>query len=218
MSGSGIVDVAGGKGEFSFEALNLNGIPSTVFDPRPLDLYRYKRKLQFGFYHRNEVLGSYNHVPKPIDGAAPSLPTHIRGFFQMFDSCVQGSIFPYIESPPQYSHEQTDYRLLPLVLRSSEEFAAGMEEARGTNWTIKGLTHEGEDEGEQGEMEDNTGDNPRESQYSADSSVCSSSCSYNSSSTGRAAEPGVEIVSWEEARRIVQDCSVLVGMHPDQVI
>jgi hypothetical protein len=39
-SGSGIVEVAGGKGELSFELMNLNNIPSCVFDPRPLELKR----------------------------------------------------------------------------------------------------------------------------------------------------------------------------------
>jgi len=32
--GSGALDVAGGKGELSFELVNLSGIPSTLVDPR----------------------------------------------------------------------------------------------------------------------------------------------------------------------------------------
>jgi hypothetical protein len=36
--GAGLLDVAGGKGELSFELRNLNGIPATVLEPRPLDL------------------------------------------------------------------------------------------------------------------------------------------------------------------------------------
>lgn len=39
-SGSGVVEVAGGKGELSFELLNLNGVSSCVWDPRPLELRR----------------------------------------------------------------------------------------------------------------------------------------------------------------------------------
>lgn len=39
-SGSGILDVAGGKGELSFEFENLNSIPTCVFDPRALKLSR----------------------------------------------------------------------------------------------------------------------------------------------------------------------------------
>jgi hypothetical protein len=47
-SGSGILDVAGGKGEVAFELVNLNRIPTTVVDPRILDLSSYKRKFEFG--------------------------------------------------------------------------------------------------------------------------------------------------------------------------
>jgi hypothetical protein len=223
-SGSGIVDVAGGKGEFSFESLNLNGIPSTVFDPRPLDLYRYKRKLQFGFYHRNEVLGSYNHVAQPSDGIPAALPRHIRGFFQMFDSSARGSVFPTLPRDQRHAEAEAEVEkegLLPLVLRSEEAFVTGLQEARGTNWTTKGLTHEEEDEGEvncAGDREEDEEEGQRESEHSRGSSnACPSSCSYNSSSVGREAEPGEEVESLEEGRRIMQDCSVLVGMHPDQV-
>lgn len=37
-SGSGVLDIAGGKGELAFELLNLNGIPATVVEPRALKL------------------------------------------------------------------------------------------------------------------------------------------------------------------------------------
>ena len=33
-------DVAGGKGELAFELLNLNSVPATVLEPRPLELQR----------------------------------------------------------------------------------------------------------------------------------------------------------------------------------
>ena len=38
--GSGVLDIAGGKGELSFELLNLNGIQATVVEPRALQLWR----------------------------------------------------------------------------------------------------------------------------------------------------------------------------------
>ncbi len=41
--GSGVLDVAGGKGELSFELVNLNRIWSTVLDPRPLQLAKLER-------------------------------------------------------------------------------------------------------------------------------------------------------------------------------
>jgi hypothetical protein len=39
--GSGVLDIAGGKGEMAFELTNLNDVPCTVIDPRPMDLYRW---------------------------------------------------------------------------------------------------------------------------------------------------------------------------------
>lgn len=38
--GSGVLDIAGGKGELSFELVNLNDIHATVVEPRPLQLWR----------------------------------------------------------------------------------------------------------------------------------------------------------------------------------
>jgi hypothetical protein len=36
--GTGVLDIAGGKGDLAFELVNLNNIPATVVDPRPLKL------------------------------------------------------------------------------------------------------------------------------------------------------------------------------------
>ncbi len=44
-SGAGVLDIAGGQGELSFELVNVNGLRSTVMDPRPLDLRKSLRKL-----------------------------------------------------------------------------------------------------------------------------------------------------------------------------
>eukprot|EP00198_Chlamydomonas_reinhardtii_P004630 XP_001693966.1 predicted protein [Chlamydomonas reinhardtii] len=45
-SGSGVLDVAGGKGELAFELLNLNSVPASVLDPRPMQLQHYVKRLQ----------------------------------------------------------------------------------------------------------------------------------------------------------------------------
>lgn len=37
QQGSGVLDVASGKGDLCFELLNLNGIPATAVEPRALD-------------------------------------------------------------------------------------------------------------------------------------------------------------------------------------
>lgn len=43
--GSGVLDIAGGKGELSFELVNLNNIQATVVEPRPLQLWRQHKWL-----------------------------------------------------------------------------------------------------------------------------------------------------------------------------
>ena len=47
-SGSGVMDVAGGKGELTFLFENLNGIRSTCVEPRPLQLRSFVRRFTFG--------------------------------------------------------------------------------------------------------------------------------------------------------------------------
>jgi ubiquinone/menaquinone biosynthesis C-methylase UbiE len=41
---AGVLDVAGGKGELAFQLVNLNNIPATVVDPRPLELKSFRSR------------------------------------------------------------------------------------------------------------------------------------------------------------------------------
>lgn len=132
----GCLDIAGGKGEFSFEIMNLNGVDSTVFDPRPLDLYRFKRKLEFGFFHRNDVLGSYNHMPAPEKGQAPLLPFHIRGFFEMFAS-GSGCGYDHGSSDEKGDKGRDKSLSLPLILRDCESFELGLQAGQSIAWSTK---------------------------------------------------------------------------------
>ena len=128
-SGSGILDVAGGKGELSFEFVNLNGITSTVFDPRPLEVNRFVRKLEFGYYHRNEILGSFNinFSENKIDDNYTSItrewimPSHIRGFFNI--ALIREGDFVY-----------------PSILESEITYEEGCTEGLDVIWGLKGLS------------------------------------------------------------------------------
>jgi len=59
-AGGGVLDIAGGQGALGFELLNLNGVPVTVVDPRPMTMRRLGRKWERGLYFRTEPLQKYN--------------------------------------------------------------------------------------------------------------------------------------------------------------
>ena len=68
--GCGVLDVAGGKGQLSFELLNLKAVPTTVVDPRPLNVAKYSTSFRMGHYGRQPP------------GAAPRAPRHIQRFWE----------------------------------------------------------------------------------------------------------------------------------------
>jgi len=47
--GSGVLDIGGGRGELSFEMLNLNNIRATIVDPRPGSLSKQAKWLKVKF-------------------------------------------------------------------------------------------------------------------------------------------------------------------------
>ncbi|KAL3139949.1 hypothetical protein ABBQ38_004237 [Trebouxia sp. C0009 RCD-2024] len=92
--GSGVLDIAGGKGELSFELVNLNNIQATVVEPRPLQLWRQHKWLLKGFYHRNVNFQSYvdrKHQDFTSGSRACVDPPHLR---MVFDEAVVNSLAP----------------------------------------------------------------------------------------------------------------------------
>jgi hypothetical protein len=238
-SGSGIVDVAGGKGELSFEFVNLSRIPSTVFDPRPLELNRYRRKLDFGFYHSNDVLGAYNIGPRPKGFEEHIIPKHIRLFFEMpFPRPLserKDALCGLCDDPSiQRADANTDYEgiskddyhdgyKLPLALHSEAEYLAARALAGTIAWTNKGLTHEEQDDGDGDAC--NRGDIPLFEKEIYDSSApiashvyppATPSCSV-ATDDGSVSVGCNEVSDYSAVINTLRDCSMLVGMHPDQV-
>ena len=80
QQGTGVLDVAGGKGELSFELVNLNGIPTTVVDPRVSDLQEYRDKWDKGLYTRNRFWQTYS--PSYDPERTPQDPNHVHAFFE----------------------------------------------------------------------------------------------------------------------------------------
>lgn len=84
QGGQGVLDIAGGKGELSFELLNLADIPCTVVDPRELRVDKYKRRLSLGVYSSNPSLSSYlsDGYWQRTKQLTPTLtPNHLKIFF-----------------------------------------------------------------------------------------------------------------------------------------
>lgn len=238
-SGSGVLDVAGGKGELAFEFENLSSIPTCVIDPRALDLNRFNRKLEFGYYHRNEVLGRFNQRPKPSSRSEVRAPTQIRAFFEMVSSsgsnktkagqfhdadsngsesdCSSDCSFDLVEKSA-YSNQIVSAKEnitfhYPTVLRSENAFASGIHMGLRTRWTSKGLEDVSENFHEE-LSEELIAD--LESKLKL-SNINENSPDIRNTDVADTPFPSPrEVREYDEARSIVRDCSIVVGMHPDQ--
>eukprot|EP00597_Dinobryon_sp_UTEXLB2267_P001362 CAMPEP_0170063494 /NCGR_PEP_ID=MMETSP0019_2-20121128/4338_1 /TAXON_ID=98059 /ORGANISM="Dinobryon sp., Strain UTEXLB2267" /LENGTH=320 /DNA_ID=CAMNT_0010269933 /DNA_START=252 /DNA_END=1216 /DNA_ORIENTATION=- len=191
-SGSGIIDVAGGKGELSFELLILNDIKSTVFDPRPLELSKFVRKYLLGYYQKNEILKSYNTVVDNKSSSVKTLkiPPQIRGYFEVTDSET---------NPP------VDFTF-PTILTNQDIYLENISKSTHTGWGLKHslqslqLTSfssiyswvEGQNEG-----------------------IICQLCNISNECLSLEGESDGSI-PFEKALQTLQHCSIIVGMHPDQ--
>jgi len=119
-AGTGILDIAGGKGELAFELANLNKLPTTVVDPRPLELSSYRRKLLYSIYWRNPLMHMYIDPSVSAD-SQPVSPTHLRLFF---DAPLLSHVLQHEEKEGQEWQE-----FFTSSVRRSKEFV----------WTTKGL-------------------------------------------------------------------------------
>mmetsp|Transcript_6319 Transcript_6319/g.7968 ORF Transcript_6319/g.7968 Transcript_6319/m.7968 type:complete len:325 (-) Transcript_6319:957-1931(-) len=121
LKDGGIISVAGGKGILSFEFLNVHSIPSTVIDPRPLQLERSFKLWKLGMYHKEP---SSHHTMKRYMPAKPSTevpekPKHLRAFFvpELWESILSFS-------------ESSSSRTI---------FENNLDSAENAKWTKKGL-------------------------------------------------------------------------------
>lgn len=79
--GTGILDVAGGKGELSFELVNLSGVPATVLDPRAVILDAFERKLEAGMYTKVPMFRRYiDQDTLRHTMLRPRSPSHVKMF------------------------------------------------------------------------------------------------------------------------------------------
>lgn len=191
-----ILDVAGGKGELSFELINLSGVKeSVVIDPRPLNLSLVRTKWKKGLWEpkRTGVFSKWN--PACEEGCKdrqPCSPRHLRCFFDA-NSFVQFM----------------DAKECIDIERTNEQFQCEIDRAKKIVWTTKGLQHEdGESYNE--EVVDTQADTTM-----SNGSTESKERSTNNEEDGTTSSSS-EIVDPTEARNILQRCHLIVGLHTDQ--
>ena len=214
----GVIDVAGGQGALAFELTNLNDVPVTVVDPRPMDLKRLIYKWRRGLYFRTEPLQHYNAqapadvaharavhaewqaavgaaaavaAPDAAPGATHKRPAHWR-------ICWEPSLWNAALARVTTGDEQTS----PPSLE--QELVRLQEEASAMRWTKKGLVQLGWDEGDEREVA------PDE----ADTRPGSSLHQQIAEEEARACRDDGALTA-DKVRRVLASSAAVVGMHPD---
>ena len=149
-AGSGVLDVAGGKGELAWELVNLNLIPAVVLEPRLLELQSVERKWRNGIFWRNPIFHSHLHCAHD-PSIEPCRPGHLR-------LIITPALVTWLSCLQSQWGEANDGLDSLGDLGNLSAFEHARERAQDLRWTRKGLqTHEEDDEalGEHpAEMED----------------------------------------------------------------
>lgn len=207
-TGSGVLDIAGGKGELSFELVNLHGIKSTVFDPRALELHRFIRRYALGYYHKNlipqhsvsgELAPSVDSQSAP-DCKVVTIPAQIRRHFDIIIPSTHDESFLY-----------------PKTLSGRQSYIDELADSADSNhWglTPYATTTRAADADADGEVR--TCGDAAVDEVNAFFGVVCRLCDATGQSLSLSG-PSVLAMDFDKARDIVRDCSVVVGLHPDQV-
>lgn len=186
-AGSGIVDVAGGKGELAWELLNLNAVPATVVEPRPLDFKSCRKKWRYGMYWRNPIFHTYLHCQHDA-GQNTQTPRHLQ--MLLLPEVIAWAC----------GRAAADQEDCGMPGDADIRFAEWLSKARGLVWTRKGLHEDsaGFEEDDEKPLEDEDAHSPRDSE--------ASSCLGD----------GELVTTTEETLETLRACSLFVALHPDQ--
>lgn len=188
---SHVLDVAGGKGELAFHLVNLSNVASChVVDPRPLSLNRFQVRLQRGFYHRSASIVNKDIVTSPNDAERPV--EHLRCFFasELWDKDDSA-----IENEV---NDKDKNKNISKNKNNEAAFETNCQNAQAWTWP------------------------PANNNEHASSSSCScnndndddeSKTHYQLNNKNKKQTP-----TFEHARSIVQQATLIVGMHPDQAV
>jgi hypothetical protein len=149
-----------------------------------MQLDEYKRRLQYGFYHKNERLSLGVELPQVTEVKEPQ---HFRLFFEdgLWDS--NRRMFrknrPRLENEPLSEDDETYIRRAQKIAHTVEWLGQNIQKKLGSlaffqsSRTSKGITFS---EGEE--------------------------CNLD----------GLHIFEWAQIQQVLENCSLVVGMHPDQ--
>ena len=211
-SGSGILDIAGGKGEISFELENLNHCKSTIIDPRNyIDFSRFQKKLLKGFYHRNEMISEkFNdsiQLPNSIDEIIT--PNHVKLFWtpilwECLSLCSDFNTDDYDKDYLQfkeylsYDNDDNDNDDIDSFEFNGVEYLKKLfYTARTYTWTDKGL-----------KIPQQLGYNNNDDEELGDNETTISNIEDNNEN--------YKEWSFNELKYLLENCSCVIGMHPDQ--
>uniref|UniRef100_A0A6U3T390 C3H1-type domain-containing protein n=1 Tax=Ditylum brightwellii TaxID=49249 RepID=A0A6U3T390_9STRA len=225
LSPSVILDVAGGKGELSWEIINLMGVESVVVDPRgPLVLRSMNRKWKRGMYEPKRTGPVFRKwCPAVEEGSSvnrdPQQPLLIRCFFDADAFVKLAGINEDLSRNPHCAEEdEKDTGCLGTnsgVFDAEDWLQKEQSRAKAIKWTTKGLTHESEDEEEDFDhVEEN---NPNFTDDNITSQNNNVQRDYSTISPLGKVIPG-ETINAKVTRDILRRCSLVVGLHPDQAV
>ena len=205
-AGSGVMDVAAGKGALAWQLNRIAGVASFAVEPRPLELDRLERRLAWGFFEEEEVeVGGASGTGGTRDAAIE----HVRLFFDYERS--DGGVVPALadevafEAASLRAHAMQKSDARHGWREEEEKMRGGGAVVVNNNTSVAAVAvvvaaaalAPAPAPAPSPAAEDAAQDSP----VRDEANVTSSSA---------------RVASLERARELVRGCSVVVGLHPDE--
>jgi Zinc finger C-x8-C-x5-C-x3-H type (and similar) len=218
-----VLDVAGGNGRLAFELENLSGVPTAVIDPRPLTLRKAYNKWKSGFYDRAATSPKLNRFLTHYDrNVEPQYPLHLRIFF---DDALTERVVKYQTQLLQQQQQQRLYEAgIDYVGDDTEEemiqtpaiddwWKDCLDTARRRAWTPKGL----ENDAISSDNDSTTGkeEKKNENDVKENGNGQTGTAKMDDDDTWLSRIP-LDVRDASTALSVLADCSMVIGMHPDQ--
>ena len=190
-----VLDVAGGKGELSWELLNLNNINSILVEPRQSSFDKKEKDWNKGLFSPKRlgpVFSKWNSFVEDDSFISKSRrPEHLRIFFDAKN-------FFKILAKKNYGEEKQ--QIADWLLKERRN-------AQAIKWTEKGLEHDGDENEEEQIVEaldkiTTNDDLLPQPHFTRENFKLKSGAN--------------EITSISHAQEILTKCRLVVGLHPDQ--